>query len=143
MSVTNSNLNQRAAIWATIIIGSALALMWLPPVIWPSNESPNVLALVLSIPGFIVLIPGVLITSFVRMMAYTLFHHAEIAAAKAAMAPNSTDTFVVVNAVGFHLSIPFACALVVDWVLYFLIARQVLKARAQREATLNPPSSRS
>jgi len=127
---------RRAAIWATIIIGAALVMLWLSRLIWPSSASPNVLALVLGIPGFLVLVPGVLITSFFRIIAYMLIHHAE--------APtNSADVYVVVDSVGIHFSLPFVCALVVDWILYFLIARQVLKARSQRQAISNPPPSRS
>jgi len=142
MSATSPKLNQRAVTWATLIIGVALVVVWLPHLIWPSTGPLYILPLVLSMPGMIVLLPGLMVASLGRTIIYTVMHHAEIAA-KAAMAPNSNDTYFVTYTIGFHLSIPFVCALIVDWILYFLIARQVLKARAQSQAILNPPPSRS
>ena len=129
MAFEKSHLNSRAGMWATLIVGTALVTLWVPQLIWPSNGFPNLFALVLSIPGFIVLLPGIMITSYVRLTAYELIHRAEIARA---MAAGSNNGYFVGDKIGPHWSIPFVCAVVVDWLLYFLIARTVIRARGQR-----------
>ena len=62
-------------------------------------------------------------------MVWVLFHQADFI--RWTMAA-SGDSYFVIGSVGMHLSVAFVSALFVDWILYFLIAREVFKARAKR-----------
>jgi hypothetical protein len=131
VSYSKRPLNLRAAAWAAVIVAGALVVEWTPHIIWPSSGRHKVLAFVLSTPGMVLLVPGITITGFVGLFAYQLYHHAEIAQEMAAHPGETDGTYFVFNRVGLDLSIPFLCSIVVNWIFYFLIVRQVLKARSQ------------
>jgi hypothetical protein len=131
MLFRNVNPYGRAALWATTIVVGALVVVWVPHIIWPPRETPNALAHILSAPGIMALLPGILITGFVRILAYMIVHHAEISRATAS-GGNNVGISVVVGDAGFSLSYSFICSLLVTWGFYFLIAWQIFKARAQR-----------
>lgn len=130
MDFAKLKLNRRAAAWATAITGGALVTAWLPHIIWPSRGTPNIFALILSGPSYIVLMPGMLITTCVRSLGYMIIHHAEIARAMASS--NSNGVYVVFNDIGVSLSYSFICSLLVTWALYYMIAWFALRSRAAR-----------
>jgi hypothetical protein len=126
-----TNLYKHAAAWATTITCGALVTAWLPHTIWPSRGTPNIFALILSAPGFVALMPGMMITTYFRSLGYMVFHHAEIARAMASSNENG-GVYVVFNDIGLSLSYSFMCSVLVTWALYYMIAWRVLKSRAQR-----------
>jgi hypothetical protein len=129
MPSTTSDLNWRATKWATITLVAALVVAWTPFLIWPPNKGSINFALIAASPGIAMLIPGVLIAGAVRGMVWVLFHQADFIRSTLT---TSGDTYFVIGSVGMHLSFAFVSALFVDWILYFLIAREVIKARAKR-----------
>jgi hypothetical protein len=109
----------------------ALTMAWLPHILWPSRGTPNTFAIILSVPGIVALLPGVLITTYIRGFAALVIHHADFARAMASGDANGV-AYVVFNDIGFSLSYSFICSLLVTWSFYFLIAWQIFKSNARR-----------